>query len=375
MIPFNKPYLTGKELDKIVEAHGLGQLAGDGHFTELCSSWLEKNTGCHRALLTHSCTAALEMSAILLNISPGDEIIMPSYTFVSSANAFVLRGGVPVFVDIRSDTLNIDETLIEEAITPNTKAILPVHYAGIACEMDVIMDIAKRHNLFVIEDAAQGIMSKYQDMPLGSIGDIGCISFHETKNIISGEGGALLINNKNFIERAEILRDKGTDRKKFFRGEVDKYSWQDIGSSFLPGETMAAFLYAQLEDANFITAERIKIWEQYDKNLSILRKDNSLYSMPVIPKNCLGNGHLYYLLMRDAQTRDDFIKHMRDHHIQCIFHYIPLHNSLGGNRYGRISGSLKVTEDLSSRIVRFPLWIGVDIERIINAVKIFKDPF
>ena len=373
MIPFNKPYLTGQEVKRINEAHELGQLAGDGHFTQLCSRWLESNTGSHRVLLTHSCTAALEMAAILLNISPGDEIIMPSYTFVSSANAFVLRGGVPVFVDIRNDTLNIDETLIEEAITPKTKAILPVHYAGIACEMDVIMDIARRHNIFVIEDAAQGIMSKYNDMPLGSIGDLGCISFHETKNIISGEGGALLIHNKNFVERAEILREKGTDRTKFFRGEIDKYSWQDIGSSFLPGETMAAFLYAQLEDANSITADRIKIWNQYDENFSILRKDNSSFSLPVIPKNCIGNGHLYYLLMRNAQTRKNFINHMRNNGAQCIFHYIPLHSSFGGKKYGRMHGSLQVTEDLSSRIVRFPLWIGVDVERIIKAVKIFKE--
>lgn len=326
MIPFNKPYLTGQEVLRISEAHALGQLSGDGHFTALCSKWLEMNTGTHRALLTHSCTAALEMAAILLDIQPGDEVIMPSYTFVSSANAFVLRGGIPVFVDIRQDTLNIDETLIEEAITSKTKAILPVHYAGVACEMDVIMDIANKHQLFVVEDAAQGIMSKYKGRPLGSIGDLGCLSFHETKNIISGEGGALLINNKIFTKRAEVIREKGTDRSQFFRREVDKYSWQDIGSSFLPGETMAAFLFAQFEEAHNITNKRLKIWHEFDEFFS-LADAKKQFATPIIPEKCNVNGHIYYLLMKNEAERESLINHMKAKGVNCIFHYIPLHDS------------------------------------------------
>ncbi len=367
MIPFNKPYLTGQEVKRITEAHELGQLAGDGYFTSLCSQWLEENTQSNHALLTHSCTAALEMAAILLDILPGDEIIMPSYTFVSSANAFVLRGGVPVFVDIREDTLNIDETLIEEAITPKTKAILPVHYAGVACEMDAIMEIAKKYKLFVVEDAAQGIMSKYNGKPLGSIGDLGCLSFHETKNIISGEGGALLVNNELFVERAEIIRAKGTNRDQFFRGEVDKYSWKDIGSSFLPGETVAAFLFAQLENATSITKKRLKTWNKFDTFFSANKGKHS-FSTPVTPEKCQGNGHIYYLVMDDQAQRDHFIKYMKKRDIHCIFHYIPLHNSDAGKKYSRISGTMKVTEDMASRIVRLPLWIGVSVEEITEAI-------
>ena len=368
MIPFNKPYLTGKELNRISEAHQLGQLSGDGHFTYLCSKWLESNIGSPCALLTHSCTAALEMAAILINIKPGDEIIMPSFTFVSSANAFVLRGGKPVFVDIRKDTLNINEALIEEAITPRTKAILPVHYGGVACEMDSIMSIAKKHNLFVIEDAAQGIMSSYKGKPLGSIGDFGCLSFHETKNIISGEGGALLINNKNFIERAEIIREKGTDRKQFVRGEVDKYSWRDIGSSFLPGETVAAFLFAQLEEASNITSQRLAIWHQFHE-FFISQDFSEFFSFPIVPETCSINGHLYYLLLKSNAERENFIKYMRDNKIHCIFHYIPLHNSEAGKRFGRNGSDMKITEDLSSRIVRLPLWIGLNPEKITKVIK------
>ncbi len=367
MIPFNKPYLTGQEVNRISEAHELGQLSGDGHFTSLCSQWLEKNTGSPCALLTHSCTAALEMAAILIDIKPGDEIIMPSYTFVSSANAFVLRGGIPVFVDIRKDTLNIDEALIEEAITSRTRAILPVHYAGVACEMDSIMSIAKKHNIFVIEDAAQGIMSSYKGKPLGSIGDLGCLSFHETKNIISGEGGALLVNNKDFIERAEMIREKGTDRKQFFRGEVDRYSWRDIGSSFLPGETVAAFLFAQFEEASDITNKRLKIWYQYheffhSKNFS------EFFSLPFVPKGCSINGHIYYILLKDNIERENFIKYMHDNKIHCIFHYIPLHNSKAGKKFGRIESDMVITEDLSSRIVRLPLWVGLNTKNITQAI-------
>ena len=366
MIPFNKPYLTGQEVLRITEAHQLGQLSGDGHFTSLCSKWLEHNTGSKRALLTHSCTAALEMAAILLDIKPGDEIIMPSYTFVSSANAFVLRGGIPVFVDIRSDTLNIDETLIEAAITSRTKVILPVHYAGVACEMDIIMEIARKYHLFVVEDAAQGIMSSYKGKALGSIGDLGCLSFHETKNIISGEGGALLLNNADLIDRAEIIREKGTDRVKFFRGETDKYTWRDIGSSFLPGETTAAFLFAQLSEAQVITENRIDIWREY-KNFFSSFKDLDSVSFPSTPESSHSNGHLFYLLMRDHAHRQDFIEFMRSQEIHCIFHYVPLHNSVAGKKYGRISSSMKVTEESASRIVRLPIWVGLDVSNVTKA--------
>jgi dTDP-4-amino-4,6-dideoxygalactose transaminase len=359
MIRFNLPYLTGNEIKRISEVYDAGHLSGDGYFTKLCSSWLETNFPCQRALLTHSCTAALEMAAILIDIKPGDEIIMPSYTFVSSANAFVLRGGIPVFVDIREDTLNIDETLIEQAITSKTKAILPVHYAGVACEMDTILDIAKKHNLFVIEDAAQGIMSKYKGKSLGTIGDLGCLSFHETKNIISGEGGALIVNNPDLIKRAEIIREKGTDRVHFFQGEVDKYSWQDIGSSFLPGETTAAFLYAQLEQAIQITESRLEIWESYNSFFSNYKDLGSIIT-PYIPKLCEANGHLFYLLMQNHSDRTNFINFMKSHEVNCIFHYIPLHSSPAGKKFGRAGTSMEITESISSRLVRLPLWIGLD---------------
>ena len=363
MIRFNLPYLTGNEIKKISEAYEVGHLSGDGHFTKLCSSWLESNFPCERALLTHSCTAALEMAAILIDIKPGDEVIMPSYTFVSSANAFVLRGGVPVFVDIREDTLNIDETLIEQAITSKTRAILPVHYAGVACEMDTILDLAKKHNLFVIEDAAQGIMSKYKGQSLGTMGDLGCLSFHETKNIISGEGGALIVNNSDLVQRAEVIREKGTDRLQFSRGEVDKYSWKDIGSSFLPGETTAAFLYAQLEQATHITDSRIKVWETYHRFFANYKELGSI-KIPCIPESCEANGHLFYLLMHNHSDREDFINFMALEEINCIFHYIPLHSSLAGKKYGRVASSMERTESLSSRVVRLPLWVGLDTSSV-----------
>jgi dTDP-4-amino-4,6-dideoxygalactose transaminase len=375
-IPFNKPYLTGQELVHIEQAYLNGQLAGDGPFTKLCHQWLEKHIGTKKALLTHSCTAALEMAAILLDIQPGDEVIMPSYTFVSTANAFVLRGGVPVFVDIRKDTLNIDERLIEDAITLRTKAIVPVHYAGVACEMNTIMDIAKRHNLFVIEDAAQAIMSTYKNQMLGTIGHIGCFSFHETKNIISGEGGALLINDERFIERAEIIREKGTDRSKFFRGEVNKYTWRDIGSSFLPGEIIAAFLFAQFEQVKGITDQRLLIWNRYHyafrelENIGRLRR-------PIIPENCTNNAHMYYLLLHNENDRGRFIENMSAKGINCIFHYIPLHLSNAGKIYSRNSSSLKITEESSNYLVRLPLWVDLTKEKqsiVINAVlEILKD--
>lgn len=359
MIPFNKPYLTGKELHHVAEAHSRGQLAGDGHFTKLCSTWLEKSTGCHKALLTHSCTAALEMAAILADIQPGDEVIMPSYTFVSTANAFVLRGAVPVFVDIRSDTLNIDESLIESAITGKTKAIVPVHYAGVACEMDVIMDIARRHGLLVIEDAAQAVMASYKGRPLGTIGHIGCYSFHETKNIISGEGGALLINDERLIERAEIIREKGTNRSLFFRGQVDKYTWVDIGSSYLPGEIVAAFLWAQMQEADNITRNRLTLWDKYHSAFETLETSSGI-RRPRIPENSVHNAHMYYLLLKNLKQRTWFIEHMKKKGIYCVFHYVPLHTAPEGMRR-KISGSrLPVTCDLADRLVRLPLWVGLN---------------
>ena len=294
-IPFNKPFVTGTELRSIEEALSSLHLSGDGTFTKKCHQWLEKTTGTKKALLTHSCTAALEMAAILADIQPGDEVIMPSYTFVSTANAFVLRGGIPVFVDIRPDTLNIDENLIEAAITNKTKAIVPVHYAGVACEMDTIMRIAEKHNLLVIEDAAQGVMGFYKGKALGTIGHLGAYSFHETKNIISGEGGALLINDPRFIERAEIIREKGTNRSQFFRGEIDKYTWVDIGSSFLPSEIIAAFLWSQLESSQNITNQRLETWEQYHKGFKELEVSKKI-RRPIIPGDCSHNAHMYYIL-------------------------------------------------------------------------------
>lgn len=368
-IPFNKPFMTGKELWYISQAHHNGQLSGDGPFTKKCHEWLEQQTGCGKALLTHSCTAALEMAAILADIQPGDEVIMPSYTFVSTANAFVLRGGVPVFVDIREDTLNLDERLIEAAITPKTKAIVPVHYAGVGCEMDTIMDIANRHNLLVIEDAAQGLMSTYKGKPLGSIGHLGCLSFHETKNVISGEGGALLVNDERFAERAEIIREKGTNRSKFFRGQVDKYTWCDIGSSYLPGELIAAFLYAQLEEAQRITDDRLSTWLKYNSKLKSL-EESSIAKRPYMPEYCVHNAHMYYLLV-DHMLRNKLIHHLKNNNITSVFHYIPLHSSPAGLRYGRTCGNMTVTERTSSQLIRLPIWANINqknIDYICNCV-------
>lgn len=358
-IPFNKPYMTGKELWYIAQAHQNGWLAGDGGFTKKCHAWLEQRTGAHRALLTHSCTAALEMAAILADIQPGDEVIMPSYTFVSTANAFVLRGGVPVFVDIRPDTLNIDENLIEEAITERTKVIVPVHYAGVGCEMDTIMEIARKHNLMVIEDAAQGIMSTYKGRPLGAIGHLGCLSFHETKNIISGEGGALLINDPALAERAEIIREKGTNRSKFFRGQVAKYSWVDVGSSFLPSELVAAFLWAQMEEADAITSRRLAIWKKYDNQLKSL-EDAKKLRLPIVPPYCAHNAHMYYLVLRSLAERTNVIDALKRREILAVFHYAPLDTSLQGKRCGRIHGELTHTSSVSDRLVRLPLWVGLE---------------
>jgi len=373
-IPFNKPYMTGKELWYISQAHANGHLASDGAFTRRCNAWLEKRVGCNRALLTHSCTAALEVTAILANLHPGDEVIMPSYTFVSTANAFVLRGAVPVFVDIRPDTLNIDEARIEEAITDKTRAIVVVHYAGVACEMDTIMEVANRHNLLVIEDDAQGIGSSYKGRPLGSIGHLAAVSFHETKNIISGEGGALLVNSPHFIKRAEMIREKGTNRSQFLSGQVDKYTWVEIGSSYSPSELIAAFLLAQMEEADVITQRRLDIWNTYHQWFASL-EEQSKVRRPIIPPGCKINAHMYYLLLPDIKLRTAFIETLKKQGIGAVFHYIPLHDSPMGKKHGRTSGELKHTEELSERLVRLPLWLGMEddlawvIQKIIDAIE------
>ncbi|VVM97184.1 dTDP-4-amino-4,6-dideoxygalactose transaminase [Pseudomonas fluorescens] len=361
-IDFNRPYMTGKELYYIAEAKFGNMLAGDGTFTKRCHAWLEEKTGCSKALLTHSCTAALEMAALLLNVEPGDEIIMPSYTFVSTANAFVLRGAIPVFIDIREDTLNIDERLIEAAITPRTKAIVPVHYAGVACEMDIIMSLARKYNLMVVEDAAQGVMSTYKGKALGSIGDLGAFSFHETKNVISGEGGALLVNTPNLALRAEIIREKGTDRSRFFRGEVDKYTWQEVGSSYLPGELIAAFLWAQLEEAQSITNERIRSWNYYNDALQGF-ENQGLLRRPVIPENCTHNAHMYYVLLPESMDRQKVISDLKRNNIYSVFHYVPLHSSPAGQRYGKVHDSMSVTDMQSERLIRLPLWVGLSTDQ------------
>jgi dTDP-4-amino-4,6-dideoxygalactose transaminase len=358
MISFNRPYLTGSELKYIAQAHKNGVLAGNGAFTQKCQTWVEKEMGVVKVLLTHSCTAALEMAAILADIQPGDEIIMPSYTFVSTANAFVLRGGIPVFVDIRPDTLNIDEKLIEAAITPRTKAIVSVHYAGVGCEMDIIMAIARRHKLLVIEDAAHCVKATYKGRELGSIGHLGALSFHETKNIICGEGGALLINDRRFAERAEIIWQKGTNRKAFKQGKVDKYTWVDIGSSFLPGEITAAFLWAQMQEATRITRQRIDSWQRYHKLLEPLEIAGKL-RRPIVPKGGEHNAHTYYILLNSMQQRNQALKKLDNKGFKAVFHYVPLHSSPAGKKYGRLAGKLPVTQDASGRILRLPLFMGL----------------
>ncbi len=351
--------MAGKELWYITEAHASGHLSGDGQFTRKCHGWLEQKTGADKALLTHSCTAALEMAAILAEVGPGDEVIMPSYTFVSTANAFVLRGATPVFVDIRGDTLNLDESKIEAAITDRTRAIVPVHYGGVGCEMDTILDIARRHDLLVIEDAAQGLLSTYKGRPLGSIGDIGTISFHETKNIISGEGGALLLNSPAYSSRADTIREKGTNRKAFFRGEVDKYSWVDIGSSFLPSDLIAAYLWAQMEDAESITARRLYLWKTYHEALERLEQ-GGLLKRPVIPESCEHNAHMYYILLPSLERRTHLIQHLKSKGIHAVFHYVPLHDSEMGRRVCRSAADLSRTTELSERLLRLPFWLGME---------------
>jgi len=358
-VPFNRPFLTGKEIPFLQQACANGVLAGNGAFTRHCEEWLERSVGCPKALLTHSCTAALEMSAILSAVAPGDEIIMPSFTFVSTANAFVLRGGVPVFVDVREDTLNIDERRIEAAITPRSRVIVVVHYAGVGCEMGAIMELARKHGLMVVEDAAQCVMASYRGKPLGSFGKLASLSFHETKNVVSGHGGALLINDGELLERAEIVWQKGTNRNKFVRGEVDKYTWVDVGSSFLPGELTAAFLWGQLQDAGDIMRRRLELWARYHSGFADLERQGTL-RRPIIPAHCEHNGHIYYLLMPTAGARARLIATLNAEGINAVFHYVPLHSSPAGRTFGRACGELPVTDDASQRLVRLPLWVGME---------------
>lgn len=373
-IPFNCPPIVGSELHFVQKAMATGKLSGGGEFTQSCERWLEQHLTHSKVLLTPSCTAALEMAAILLDIQAGDEVIMPSYTFVSSANAFVLRGAKIVFVDIRPDTMNLDENLIEQAITPKTKAIVAVHYAGVACEMEKIMAVAQKHLLFVVEDAAQGVNAFYQGGALGSIGHIGCYSFHETKNYSAGgEGGAIVLNDPALIARAEILREKGTDRSRFFRGEVDKYYWQDIGSSFLMSEIQAAYLYAQLEVAEQINQKRLSLWQHYQHAFSPLEQAGKV-ALPKIPKHCQHNGHLFYLKLNDLSERSEFISFMKAQGILAVFHYVPLHSSPAGQKFGRFSEEDRFTTKESERLVRLPLFYNLseqEQDRVIKAVTEF----
>ena len=373
MIPFNKPPLTGNEEKYILESINSSKISGDGKFTKLCHQWFENNLQCKKALLTTSCTTALEMIAILLNIQEGDEVIMPSYTFVSTANAFVLRGAKIVFVDIRPDTMNIDETKIERAITEKTKVIVPVHYAGVGCEMDTIMDIASRHNLFVVEDAAQGMMSSYKGKPLGTIGHFGTYSFHETKNYTSaGEGGLLIINDDIFKERAEIIREKGTNRSQFFRGMVDKYSWVDVGSSYLMNDVSAAYLWGNLEKADKINTNRLHNWELYYDSLKDL-ESNGFLELPTIPDECIQNAHMFYIKVKDLATRQKLLEYLKKNNIFAVFHYIPLHSACAGRKFGRFIGNDIFTTTESERLIRLPMYYGlrdIDIKLISN--KIFE---
>lgn len=373
-IPFNRPRLTGKEYEYMREAVSNLHLAGNGPFTKRCQQWLEQRVGSAKALLTHSCTAALEMAALLAEVGPGDEVIMPSFTFVSTANAFVLRGATPVFVDIRPDTLNIDERRIAAAITPRTKAIVAVHYAGVPCQMDALADLARRHGLLLIEDAAQALLSTFDSRQAGSFGDLAAVSFHETKNVISGEGGALLINNARFIDRAEIIWEKGTNRTRFFRGEVDKYTWVDLGSSYLPSEVTAAFLWAQLEQADSILRERLRIWNAYHHRLSALEERRAL-RRPVVPDDCQQNGHMYYVLVSDAEWRSATLRHLAARGVNAVFHYVPLHSSPAGRRYGRAAGELAVTTGASDRLLRLPLWCGMTDENLTLVAESLFDVF
>lgn len=370
-IKFNVPPFIGKELDYIADAVRNQKICGDGEFTKKCNAWIETKTKTSKCLLTTSCTHALELAAILSNIQEGDEVIMPSYTFVSTADAFVLRGAKIVFVDIRKDTMNIDETLIESAITPKTKAIVPVHYAGVACEMETIMEIAKKNNLLVIEDAAQGVMSSYKGIELGTIGDFGCYSFHETKNYSMGEGGAILIKDKKYIEAAEIIREKGTNRSKFFRGQVDKYTWVNYGSSYLPSELNAAYLYAQLENADIINEARLNIWNQYKKELGELEAQNYI-ELPQLPKNCQHNAHMFYIKAKNLEERTCLIQYLKEKGIMAVFHYVPLHTSPAGKKFGEFHSLDKYTTKESERLLRLPLYYGLQEEQVNYIVEQIK---
>jgi len=363
MINFNIPPVTGNEVKYIEEAIAHRKICGDGTFTKKCSEWIEQKTGIQKALLTTSCTHATELAALLANVQPGDEIIMPSYTFVSTADAFVLRGAKAVFVDIRPDTMNIDEKLIENAITEKTKAIVPVHYAGVSCEMDTICNIAGKYGLCVIEDAAQGVMSTYKGRALGTIGDFGCYSFHETKNYSMGEGGALLIRDKDNVERAEILREKGTNRSKFLRGQIDKYTWVDLGSSYLPSELNAAYLWAQLEMAEEINKQRLDSWNLYYHLLEKL-EDEGKIERPFIPEECEHNGHMFYLKVKDIEERTRLIQYLKENGIGAVFHYIPLHSAPAGNKYGEFRGEDRYTTKESERLLRLPMYYGLKKEEI-----------
>jgi dTDP-4-amino-4,6-dideoxygalactose transaminase len=369
-VPFNRPFATGAEFEYLREAIDNGHLSGSGPFSRRCSDWLEQRTGANTALLTHSATAALEMAALLLEVGPGDEVVVPSFSFPSTAGAFALRGATVVFADIRADTLNLDEREVEEAITDRTRAIVPVHYAGVACELDAIRPIAERHRLVVVEDAAQALLATYKGRPLGAIGDLGALSFHETKNVMCGEGGALLLRGDRFVQSAEIIQEKGTNRREFYRGQVDKYTWVQLGSSYAPSEINAAFLWAQLEHADAITEERLRIWGQYHEAFSELEERGDV-RRPVVPEHCGHNAHLYYLLAPDEARRDALIAQLGRRDVNAVFHYVPLHESPAGARYGRAVGALATSVDVSSRLLRLPLWVGMndsEIDRVVGAV-------
>jgi len=373
MIPFNRPPYTGKEKEYIAEAISAGKICGDGAFTKKCNAWIEENTGTRRALLTTSCTHALEMAALLTNVKEGDEVIMPSYTFVSTADAFVQRGATIVFVDIRPDTMNIDEKLIEAAITPKTKAIVPVHYAGVSCEMDAIMAIAKKYDLYVVEDAAQGVMASYKGKALGAIGDFGCYSFHETKNYSMGEGGALLIQtNNDDVERAEIIREKGTDRSRFFRGQVDKYTWVDYGSSYLPSDMNAAYLYAQLEKAEEVNNARLSLWQRYYDALLPLKEAGKL-ELPTVPEGCVHNAHMFYIKAKDLKERSELISFLKERGVASAFHYIPLHSAPAGLKFGRFHGDDVYTTAESERLLRLPMYYGLTEAEVDTATVAVKE--
>lgn len=374
MLDFNRPPFVGKELEYIQDTINCHKICGDGKYTKLCSDLMRNKFNVNNVLLTTSCTHALEMSAILCNIEPGDEVIMPSYTFVSTADAFVLRKAKIVFVDIRPDTMNIDETKIEAAITPKTKAIVPVHYAGVSCEMDVIMALAKKYNLYVVEDAAQGVNAFYNGIPLGTIGDFGCYSFHETKNYSMGEGGALLFNNELYKEQAEITREKGTNRSKFFRGQIDKYTWVDYGSSYLPSDMNAAYLYAQLEVADDINNQRLERWNQYYNGLLPLQKANKI-ELPFIPTNCTHNAHMFYIKLANMDERSRLISYLKENNVQSVFHYVPLHSSPAGIKFGRFNGEDIYTTKESERLLRLPLFYNIKTSDVENVIKLVKEFF